>query len=604
MDPRSMAPAASSLAFHYTHIAKVIKAVTERYNAAPTTTLSINAECAAISWALMDIQSLLSKAHALSSHVISHFQLEEALRHVENTCSFTISRLEDEVAKCMGNQTTTGESPRTWSMTQLCDEVLIKSLLEHIQRQLTDVNLLITAAQRYLNPQSHTLYVWSMLILFRNSSLEIRQLLQNDTFTGALIDRKDQIDTATSIKSTGYSQSLQKHDPDSKSTYSKSIYSKSIYTQASTNESLLSFHSGHSQPLNPLEGDAASVRYRSQLAPEQSEKTKKVPRAQMGSIFFKLFKSNTELHRAAKKGDAKKIKALLGLGVDINYEGSSGCTALHLATDCGHEAAVRVLLENGADPTIRSSEGRTPLHSAARAGHTAVVRLLLEKDVDLQAKDPSGSTPLHMAAYNGQESVVQILLEKNTSVEERGPSGFTALHVAAFNGQSAVVRQLVEMGANLEARSSTGRTALQLAAEKGHEAVVRHLLQHGANVMAKDTTGRTALQGAVSAQHGAVAQLLLDKAVLPQAIPQWQIQRDSRSGPTYELGAAEPAFKIPELAANEPPGWSRQVSSAPIYELPASSVGVELPVGSLNAGLKSATSTTTLQPYHKRAGGT
>jgi ankyrin repeat protein len=398
-----------------------------------------------------------------------------------------------------------------------------------------------------------------------------------------LIDKKGHIDIAASSKPGGFSQApWQQFDADS----------KSIYTQASTNASQFSFRSRQSQSYSLLDGDNASVISKSQLAPAQSEKTKKVPRAQMGSIFFKLFKSNTELHRAAKKGDDKRIKALLDLGVDINYEGSSGCTALHLATDCGHEAVVRVLLENGADPMAKSSEGRTPLHSAARAGHTAVVRLLLEKDVDVQAKDPSGSTPLHMAAYNGQESVVQILLEKHLFVEERGPSGFTALHVAAFNGQSAVVRLLVEMRADLEARSDTGRTALQLAAEKGHEAVVRHLLQHGANIMAKDSVGRTALQVAVSNQHGVVAQLLLDKAVLQEAPSTWQLHQGPGAGPTYEIGGVEPALEMAELDAAESHAWSRQVSNASIYELPASPDGVGLPTVNLNAGLKSPSSRT------------
>jgi hypothetical protein len=151
MDPRSTAPAASYLVFPYANIAKAIKDITEKYNAAPTT-LSISAECLAISGALMDIQLLLSQPHPLSSRVISQIQLEEALKNVQNGCNFTISRLEEEVGKCMGDQTTTGESPRTWSMTHLsdnlCDEVLIKGLLQQTQRQLTDISLLIAAAQR------------------------------------------------------------------------------------------------------------------------------------------------------------------------------------------------------------------------------------------------------------------------------------------------------------------------------------------------------------------------------------------------------------------------------------------------------------------------
>jgi hypothetical protein len=142
-----MAPAASSLVFLYANIAKSIKTATEKYNTAPTIS-SISAECSSISATLMNIQSLLSQPRALSSLVISQIQLEEALKTAQNDCNFTISRLEEEVGKCMGNQTTTGQSPRTWSMTYLCDEVIIKALLQQIQRQLTDINLLIAAAQR------------------------------------------------------------------------------------------------------------------------------------------------------------------------------------------------------------------------------------------------------------------------------------------------------------------------------------------------------------------------------------------------------------------------------------------------------------------------
>jgi hypothetical protein len=147
MDPRSIPPAAPSLVLLYANIAKAIKDVTEKYNATPTTS-SISAECSAISWALMNIQSLLSQPHALTSRVISQIQLEEALKKVQNDCSFTVSRLQEEVGKCVGNQTPMGESLRTWSMTHLCDEVLIKGLLQQAQRQLTDASLLIAAAQR------------------------------------------------------------------------------------------------------------------------------------------------------------------------------------------------------------------------------------------------------------------------------------------------------------------------------------------------------------------------------------------------------------------------------------------------------------------------
>jgi hypothetical protein len=139
MDPRSMAPPASSLDFLWENIAKAIKNVSEKYNAAQATSTS-SVERSAINKTLMEIQSLLRQPHALSSRVISQFQLEEPLKNAECVCNVTVSKLEEEAGKWTGNQTTTGASPY--------DEVQIKVLLQQIQRQLTDLNSLIVAAQR------------------------------------------------------------------------------------------------------------------------------------------------------------------------------------------------------------------------------------------------------------------------------------------------------------------------------------------------------------------------------------------------------------------------------------------------------------------------
>ena len=138
---------ASSLVFFYANSAKAIKDVSEKYKAAPTRS-SISDDCSTIIATLIDIQVLLSQPHALSSHAISQIQLTEALTNAQNGFSSTISRLEEEVGKCMRNQTAVADSSRTWSMMHLCDEVLVKGLLQQIQRQLADVSLLIAAAQR------------------------------------------------------------------------------------------------------------------------------------------------------------------------------------------------------------------------------------------------------------------------------------------------------------------------------------------------------------------------------------------------------------------------------------------------------------------------
>lgn len=150
MDPRSMTPAASSLLILCANITKTIRKTTENCNAAPAT-ISIDAECSAISATLLDIESLLSQPHALSSRVISLAELEEVFKNAQSGCSLTASRLEVEAGRCVGSQTPTRESrPRTWSMPPVYDEALIKGLLQQIERQLADISLLIVAIQRYL----------------------------------------------------------------------------------------------------------------------------------------------------------------------------------------------------------------------------------------------------------------------------------------------------------------------------------------------------------------------------------------------------------------------------------------------------------------------
>lgn len=147
MDPLSIAPEASSLAFLFANIATAIKAVTEKHKAA-TSTPTIEAQCSAISAALKDIQSLLGHPSALSSQTLLQIQLRDNLIKVYNGCTISISRLEGELEKITGNPTSTAQDARNWRSTQLCDEILIKALLQQIQGQLTDACLLIVAAQR------------------------------------------------------------------------------------------------------------------------------------------------------------------------------------------------------------------------------------------------------------------------------------------------------------------------------------------------------------------------------------------------------------------------------------------------------------------------
>ena len=56
-----------------------------------------------------------------------------------------------------------------------------------------------------------------------------------------------------------------------------------------------------------------------------------------------------DLLAAAKKGDAKTVKALLDKGANVNAKNEYGATALSYAADKGHLPVVKILVQHKAD---------------------------------------------------------------------------------------------------------------------------------------------------------------------------------------------------------------------------------------------------------------
>eukprot|EP01045_Picozoa_sp_COSAG04_P002544 COSAG04_NODE_93_length_26686_cov_10.174364_11_plen_99_part_00 len=65
------------------------------------------------------------------------------------------------------------------------------------------------------------------------------------------------------------------------------------------------------------------------------------------------------MYRAAYRGHAGAVSALVRLGADLDARGFYGQTALMQAAEKGQVESARALLAGGADRTLRATGGRT-----------------------------------------------------------------------------------------------------------------------------------------------------------------------------------------------------------------------------------------------------
>jgi len=68
---------------------------------------------------------------------------------------------------------------------------------------------------------------------------------------------------------------------------------------------------------------------------------------------------------AATFGHTEVARALIGAGVEVDYQNNEGSTALHTAAFLCHTEIVTILLENGADRSVRNKAGATAFEAVA-----------------------------------------------------------------------------------------------------------------------------------------------------------------------------------------------------------------------------------------------
>jgi len=119
----------------------------------------------------------------------------------------------------------------------------------------------------------------------------------------------------------------------------------------------------------------------------------------------------TPMLGAAKFGDLEVVRALLDLGVPVDFADGNGITMLSRAALNNDIALARLLIDRGADVNALDRRGMTPLLWAANVdfGDDALVELLLAAGADIEARTADGLTPLALARQHGHVNLIPAL---------------------------------------------------------------------------------------------------------------------------------------------------------------------------------------------------
>ncbi|XP_030647894.1 ankyrin repeat domain-containing protein 11 [Chanos chanos] len=174
-------------------------------------------------------------------------------------------------------------------------------------------------------------------------------------------------------------------------------------------------------------------------------------------------RGETRLHRAAIRGEVRRIKELISEGADVNVKDFAGWTALHEACNRGYYDVAKQLLAAGAEVNTKGLDDDTPLHDASNNGHFKVVKLLLRYGGDPCQSNRRGETPLKVA---NSPTMLNLLLGKGTytsseesssesSEEEDAPSFAPSSSVDGNNTDSEFEKGLKLKGKGLDPPKST-----------------------------------------------------------------------------------------------------------------------------------------------------
>jgi ankyrin repeat protein len=222
------------------------------------------------------------------------------------------------------------------------------------------------------------------------------------------------------------------------------------------------------------------------------------------------------IHDAARKGDNKKIQALLASDPKlISDRDGDGNTPLHIAAKYGQLDVAQTLIAAGADVNLRNTEA--PFLPGdlgdflSSSNHKDPVDLLRVHGVNA-ADNKNGYAPLDLAAFSVHYMpMVKLLIDKGADVNAKSAAGASPLFWAVLRQQRDEVQYLVDHGADVNATDAYGDTILDMVLHLQYTTMLPTLLAKDVDVNAVDQSGHRPLTYALQMDDHKWAEMLKKK---------------------------------------------------------------------------------------------
>lgn len=203
---------------------------------------------------------------------------------------------------------------------------------------------------------------------------------------------------------------------------------------------------------------------------------------------------------AIRNEDIEKVKFILDLGADVNFNGIGLYrNALAYAVKSGNVEILGLLLKFNFNSKIQNDS----LLCAFEQDNFSIIKLLLDAGIKIDANDV-GKTSLGNIFYKfiEEENIdgIKLLIESGADlnfVHYRG----TPLMEACASGKEKMVRVLIELGADINITNGD-YTALRHAQCRGHKDIMKFLIEKGADVnkMSSDIDKKAYLEDCLAAE--------------------------------------------------------------------------------------------------------